>query len=106
MIKQANGSTLVVALVVLLQADALHADVRVPKTGPWRAWLESPGGELPFDMTIERTGEDWRATIINGQEQIDVPVVSWDGAELTLDIDYYRSMIKATVSPDGIRLHG
>lgn len=44
------------------------------QTGTWRAWLDSPGGELPFGLVLERVATSGlKAAIINGEERIEVP---------------------------------
>ena len=78
----------------------------VPMVGMWHAWLESPGGALPFEIELTRKGEVWSAWIINGSERIEIPRVTWQHTELTLDIDYYDSKITAQLSGTGKRLDG
>jgi len=85
-------------------ADASGA--RVPVTGTWRAWLDSPGGELPFMMKIERQGKAWHAQIINGRERITVPVFKVKDGKVVIGIDYYDSQIDARLADDGRRLDG
>jgi len=74
--------------------------------GPWRAWLDSPGGELPFRVDFRPMHGGLRVLISNGVEQIEVPKVFWQEKQLVLDIDYYDSIIRAKVSEDGVRLDG
>ncbi|MGD2111030.1 MAG: TlpA disulfide reductase family protein [Phycisphaerae bacterium] len=77
-----------------------------PRTGPWRAWFDSPGGELPFGLELEKGERVWTAWITNGVERIRVPLTLWDGQELVLDIGYYDAKIAAKASRDGSRLDG
>jgi thiol-disulfide isomerase/thioredoxin len=79
---------------------------QVPMVGMWHAWLESPGGELPFEIELSRKGEVWLAWIMNGSERLEIPRVTWHQTELTLDIDYYDSKITAQLSGSGKRLDG
>ncbi|MCH7872945.1 MAG: TlpA family protein disulfide reductase, partial [Planctomycetes bacterium] len=76
------------------------------KTGLWHAWLHSPGGELPFDLDIEAEDGKYRVWIINGEERIEIPRVTFLGGELVLDIDYYDSKISAYCDPSGSQLLG
>ncbi|UCC31094.1 MAG: TlpA family protein disulfide reductase [Phycisphaerales bacterium] len=92
--------------VTLVHATAMSVFAAAPRTGSWRAWLDSPGGELPFGMELDQQQGRWRAYIINGDERIEVPRVTWDGHELVLDIDYYDSKITAKPSADGSILDG
>ena len=76
------------------------------KTGLWRAWLDSPGGELPFGLEFKAKRGKYQAWIINGEERIEVPKVTFQGGMLVLDIDYYDSKITAFADPGGSRLLG
>lgn len=100
-----------VAVAATLLALAPHASSRsdepaLLQEGRWRAWLDSPGGDLPFSLELKRENDAWSATIRNGAERIDVPVVAIERGELTLGIDYYDSSITARVSHNGTRLDG
>jgi len=83
-----------------------------PHRGQWRAWLDSPGGELPFGLHIRVAVIDkeprWVAELINGEERITVPSVSWHKGErqLVLDMPHYDSRITARVAEDGKRMDG
>jgi len=74
--------------------------------GEWRAWLDSPGGELPFGLEISQDGAETEVVIINGSERIRIPRVETDGAKLLLGIDHYDSTIVATVTEGGKRMSG
>jgi thiol-disulfide isomerase/thioredoxin len=76
------------------------------KTGTWRGWLDSAGGELPFRLELARSGENWSAWLINGAERAEVPRVAIEGDELILDLEHYDATIRAKVSADGGRLDG
>ncbi len=78
----------------------------VLKTGLWRAWLHSPGGELPFGLEFKAKRGKYQAWIINGDERIEIPRVTFMGGELVLDIDYYDSKISAYCDPSGSQLLG
>jgi len=77
-------TTLLLCGVCLMSTPVNAAE---PKTGPWHAWFDSPGGELPIGMTLEKTKDGWASQIINGPERIKVPTTTWDGKQLVLDID-------------------
>jgi len=77
-----------------------------PKAGPWHAWFDSPGGELPFGMMLQKTDDGWASQIINGPERINVPTTTWDGTKLVLDIDYYDALVTGKLSGNGTRLDG
>jgi len=98
---------IILACLFLLASPApAQSDKPEYRTGPWHAWLESPGGELPFGLVLARTTDEWRAWIVNGRKRIEVPRTTFEGTEFLLDVDHYDSTIKATLSPDGHRLDG
>jgi thiol-disulfide isomerase/thioredoxin len=97
---------LLAVLACVTTGIARAEDDAVPAEGPWRAWLDSPGGALPFELQFERQGTGWHVLIINGRERIPVPVVKVGENEVILGIDYYDSQITARLAPDGRRLDG
>ncbi len=107
-------SQLATALAGLLVTPLLAASSggapldRVPRPGPWRAWLESPGGEIPFELEFALDATSWRATIGNGRERIEVPEMSVDAelAAVTLALPHYDSRIEAQLSEGATRLDG
>jgi thiol-disulfide isomerase/thioredoxin len=75
--------------------------------GEWRAWLDSPGGPLPFGLTLETDSDGvLSATLINGKERIPVPRARLRDGRLSLLIDHYDSSVEASVSDAGRRLDG
>jgi len=81
-------------------SDALIAE------GPWRAWLQSPGGELPFGLEFRKDDSGWHATIINGAERIAVPQLTVGPTEVVFQIPHYDSTISAKLLDRGKRLEG
>ena len=80
-------------------AGSAPAEIAV---GRWRAWLESPGGELPFHLDLE---ED-RAALINGTERIPIPAITLEGRDLALHLPHYAAVVRARASEDGRSLEG
>lgn len=98
-------------LVGLLAAAGLGQDSPVgqsPATGPWRARLLSPGGEIPFGLELEREGARWRATLVNGRERIAVPEVQADASlgVFELNLPHYDSRVAGVVLSGGAELEG
>ncbi len=77
-----------------------------PAVGRWRAWLDSPGGELPFGLELSRDADGWRAFLLNGPERIPVPRTVVEPGALTLSIPHYDSRVRARLGPGGRRLDG
>lgn len=79
------------------------------QSGRWRAQLESPGGELPFELVLERAADGaWRAQIRNEPEVLEAPSVVWsdERRELTLEFPHYDSRITARADAEGDELQG
>jgi thiol-disulfide isomerase/thioredoxin len=76
------------------------------REGPWRAWLQSPGGELPFGLEFRKDDSGWHAAIINGAERIEVPRLTVGPTEVVLQIPHYDSTISAKLLDGGRRLEG
>jgi len=89
----------------LLLLAMLAGDMQ-PNTGQWRAWLDSPGGQIPFGLELEESEGAWKAWILNASERIEIARVSCEAGELTLHIDPYDSKIVAKVGDAGASLAG
>ena len=74
----------------------------------WRGWLDSPGGDLPFnfEVRVPASGGSPSVVIINHPERIAVPEARWDGRQLTLEIGYYQSVLRARLNDSGDRFDG
>ncbi len=106
---------LALAIGLLIQGrdgdyDTGYAEIGSPtemlEAGPWRAWLDSPGGELPFALEIAHEGKGFAATIGNGEERIAIPETRVEGADVVFDIPHYDSSITAKLAPLATRLDG
>lgn len=76
--------------------------------GQYRAWLDCPGGQLPFGLEMAGEPGDWEVHLINGEERIAVPETHWDHAtsEIVFAMPHYDSEIRAQVSLEGGRFDG
>jgi thiol-disulfide isomerase/thioredoxin len=101
-------ATLALAAAVTLSAcgPAGGAPASEPVDGSWRAWLDSPGGELPFGLEIARQEGGLRAWLLNDPERIEIPEVALEGNEIVLAIPHYDSRVRATIADEGRRLDG
>ncbi len=89
--------------LVLTFGQTAPAELR---PGRWRAWLDSPGGELPFGLELKKEGDSWKAWLINGEDRAEVPRVEVSANELVLSIPHYASTIRAKASEGGAKLDG
>jgi hypothetical protein len=99
-------SALLVWFAAVLLAGCADPGTDRLAEGEWRAWLDSPGGELPFGLEISRADAAPEVVIVNGPERIRVPRVESNGTQWVLGIDHYDSTLVATVTEGGRRLTG
>ena len=85
---------------------ARSGDTLPPAAGTWRAWLESPGGAIPFGLELSTTEGGHAAWILNGEERHPVARVELDDGELVLHLDPYDSRVRARVTDGGRGLTG
>jgi len=76
------------------------------RQGPWHAWLDTPGGPLPFQMEVAAEEGGIAVLILNGAERIRVPRVELHAGRVVLGLDHYDSAIEAALSDDGRALEG
>lgn len=89
-------------------ASGSRARTQEPRapTGRWRIVLASPGGDLPFGLSIEATPGGLAGFVHNGEERIPVSRVVLEGSKLKVDLAPYDSRLVAELSADGTRLSG
>lgn len=87
-----NLRSLILAVAVLLSA----CDPAPVASGTWRATLDLPGGELPFSLEMQQTGDTWSATLINGVEKVRVPIVMINNSDLRMLFPAFNTRIDAT----------
>ena len=98
---------LMIAVFILpAQTSPAHATESQPQQGLWRAWLDSPGGELPFGLELGLEGERWHGSVVNGEEHLQIPQVSVSGRAIVLGFDHYDSRIEAKLDHTGTRMDG
>lgn len=79
----------------------------VSPVGDWRGVLESPGGELPFGLTIRKTQNGaLLAGVRNGEEFLPFTSVKQDNPNLEFVFEHYDSVITAALSPGGKAMKG
>ena len=96
----------IVLLSLLTCLQTVNTTAAQDLSGNWTAELESGGGPVTFGLVLEQNADGLTAFVTNGPETIKVPQVSWDGANLRLGFDYFRSAIEATASKETGELQG
>lgn len=99
----------VLALCASLGASssAVAAPPQWDLAGEWRAWLASPGGELPFGLVFESAPESGtRAFVVNGAERIALGPVERVGEIVLLRFAPYDAQVTAALTLDGRSLSG
>jgi thiol-disulfide isomerase/thioredoxin len=97
---------LLAALPALGQLADAEGNYALP-AGHWRAWLDCPGGELPFNFTLEGTPGDLKVHLLNGSEKIPVTEFSATVAnDVRFGFPHYDSEILAKASLEGAVMEG
>lgn len=96
---------LTVALLVACSAPPESA-LPTPLEGTWRAVLTSPGGELPFELEIDRRDGKLQAFAVTDVEKVPFSDLDENGDEVVLHFAWYDSEITARRAGDGNRLEG
>ncbi|MCA9128173.1 MAG: TlpA family protein disulfide reductase [Planctomycetales bacterium] len=74
--------------------------------GDWQISLKTPGGALPFKLSIAFDNQKPIAQVFNGAECIDVDVQSINDHVLRLDIAHYDSRLQLELADNGTLLTG
>src|SRR5687768_8872786 len=62
----------ILALCILLHGCGRPAAPEAAWAGDWRIALQLPGGELPFGLELRAAAGTTQATVVNGEERIDI----------------------------------
>jgi thiol-disulfide isomerase/thioredoxin len=81
-------------------------EVVPPCPGEWRAWLDSPGGELPFGLVLDQGRDGMSGWVKNGEERSHLTAVRVEGSEIHLEFGHYDSIITAGIGHGGTELDG
>jgi thiol-disulfide isomerase/thioredoxin len=74
---------------------ALPGTTGAQLVGEYRAVLETPGGELPFILLLEKGPGGLRGRVMNGGEKIEIPLVRLEGNRVVMEFTHYDSLIEA-----------
>lgn len=95
-----------VQVLVIVASSIGTVEAARVRTGEWTAWLDSPGGDLPFELVIDFEAGQWEAWVSNGEQRTDASRMTVSGSEVVIEFDYFDSQIKAQIGISGTRLDG
>jgi thiol-disulfide isomerase/thioredoxin len=103
----AASSTAASSTTSIAPSPLAHSATTQPLGDPgperYRAWLDTPGGDLPFFIELTAT----EAFLVNGPERIPVPYPDRSGGAFRLEMPYFDSVLEAAPSEsDPQRLDG
>jgi peroxiredoxin len=64
--------------------------------GYWEAYVTLPGGDIETGFELNRNGDVYTATLINGEERVRIDKVSYNDGELLLGFPAFNNEIRAT----------
>jgi peroxiredoxin len=70
------------------------------KLGSYRAVLQTPGGDVPFGLDLEKKGSEVVGFLVNGQERLLLTEVKITGAHLEIRMPGYENVLRADASGD------
>jgi thiol-disulfide isomerase/thioredoxin len=70
--------------------------------GEWHGYLDLGEDQLPFWMTLEKSGDQWTAYLINDQEKLAVPDVTIKGDSIHIVMNAFDSEVFAKLEGDGV----
>ncbi len=79
-----------------LAADTAKAPADLT-TGYWQAYVTLPGGDIETGFELNRNGDIYSATLVNGQERVRIDKVSFVDGELLLRFPAFNNEIRATL---------
>ncbi len=74
-----------------------------PKIGTWRAVIPTKGGELPFNFEIQKEGDAYAVTILNGEEKLKMDKSFIKNDSLHIPIELFDAEIVAKVEGEQMK---
>ena len=69
-------------------------------TGIWRGVLSTPGGELPFQLEVNKTPSSYTLTVINGAERLTLDEITLRNDSLLARFPVYESELQLKINND------
>lgn len=73
------------------------------KQGSYRAVLQVPGGDLPFELELSREESAWVGYLVNGPERVKLCEVAVDGRHLEIKMPGYENRLTADAEGEQLR---
>lgn len=73
------------------------------QAGTYRVVLQTPGGELPFGLTLAEENGRWVAYLVNGPERLPVDEVAVSGTHLEILMPGYENRLIADAAGDTLK---
>lgn len=96
-LNSANSVVKTLFLVVFLSSCKTNNE---PKTGIWRATIPTGGGELPFNLDIQKEKEGYAVTILNGEEKLKMDKAFIKNDSLHIPMEVFDAEIVAKVEAE------
>lgn len=90
-------------ILFLILAMACNSFQKEPTNfeGEWHGYLDIGDDQLPFWMTLEKSGDDWTAYLQNDLERLAVPDVSIKGDSIHIVMNAFDSEVFAKMDEEG-----
>jgi thiol-disulfide isomerase/thioredoxin len=88
--------------LVLLAACSAKKNPTIP-TGNWRGTISMQGTELPFNFSVDSTESGYKASLINGDEEIKLDELLFQGDSLVMVMHIFDSELKAKIQGDSMK---
>jgi peroxiredoxin len=73
------------------------------KMGTYRAVLETPGGDLPFNLALVREGSQVVGYLLNGEERLPLREVKISGSHLEIRMPGYENVLSADATGNTLK---
>lgn len=73
------------------------ADAPILHVGYWQASITLPGGDIETGIEISKAGQNYQATLINGQERVRIGHVIFSDGQILLRFPAFNNEIRATL---------
>lgn len=77
--------------------DPAPSGIATLPTGFWQARITLPGGDIDTGIEISHRGSGYTASLVNGQERVQIDEVSYSDGQLLLRFPAFNNEIRATL---------